>query len=365
MEEEFIEKVPLFIEPLLKQQENFCLLIGFLLLFLFIIWVDRWYGIQKNRRLAENFRKKYPDAALCYLYFENQPMTNGKAHCTHGTISPLFLISAKDHTQKRKGLAFYAVPEQLTINLMVTPKEKGKKKIITTNPISFSVEENASYQLQVQPAGWLKISLLKGQKIPVVVQQQPVEKEIHAVEYVQKLPVSTDIVKTYRVQELKRVLTSIAFIYLLLGPQVWLTNLPEYIMLVPLVLCMAVLLKIVTVGTRNFNCIKNTLPERSWEQIQIEFQRPHPIYKLFLGEVHLLKDCLICRHGGVLSLILLGQIATIQKISNGKTYGTAKSMVIKTKDGRKYTLEFFGKHKKELALVQTWIQDRNPNVMEL
>ena len=360
--EGYVEKIKWAMNQPLKPQDSLFILIGIFLLFFFIIWADGWYRTHKNRQLSQKFRKEYPHAALVYLFLENQPVEKGTVHCINGMISPLFLISAKEHPHKYKGLAFYALPGELTIQCMVPVKKRGKKKIITTAPASFSVETDASYEMQIHLTGWLKVNMLKGYEIPVVV-QEPVQKVVHTVEHRLKTPIFTDIVANYRIQELKRLVFAIVLLYSLLGSQVWLTNLPKYVLLIPFVLCLFVLIKMITVGTKQFYHIENILSERVKEQIQIQFQNPHPIYSLFSGEVHLLKNCLICRQGGILHLILLDQIGSVYDLAYAGTYGTVKTMVIEMKNGKRYKLEFFGRHKKELSLVQAWIQKYNPNIM--
>ena len=54
-----------------------------------------------------------------------------------------------------------------------------------------------------------------------------------------------------------------------------------------------VILRMVTIGSREFrNTFADLYPPRQ-EQIIVDYLQPHTIYRLFGGEVHMLSDCLL------------------------------------------------------------------------
>lgn len=91
----------------------------------------------------------------------------------------------------------------------------------------------------------------------------------------------------------------------------------------------------------------------------MDFQEPHPVYRLFTGEVHLLSDFLLCRSGGRLFVIPMEEISKMRKIQYSGSYGLTRNLIIQTDTAKRYQLEFAGKHKKELEQVVQWVQRKN------
>ena len=71
-------------------------------------------------------------------------------------------------------------------------------------------------------------------------------------------------------------------------------------------------LRMVTIGSREFrNAFADLYPPRQ-EQIIMDYLQPHTIYRLFGGEVHMLSDAMICRSGAKLLLILPEEVDVIK-----------------------------------------------------
>ena len=337
------------------------LFISFAVMILIVIllgWIDQQYA---NRK-AKKFPKKHTGAALIYLYIEDQPATRGKLNCVKGTASRLFSVSAAQHPAQTKGLAFYAAPGLVTVNLMIRGRKGEDGSSLHTGQLVFRAETNGIYRAQLYASGQIKMSLLKGREFHFM-QQEKGEENPH--QYTMKRPVSADIIREFFIREFVRLLLSSVILMLLLGYLVWIGGLPKIVLCFPGALWLLMLCRMTTMGTRNFRREFDALPEQRREHIQIDFQKPHPIYKLFFGEVHLLPDCLICRQRGQLCLLPLEQITTLRSIQYSKTYGLSKSLMIQMNTGRKYQLEFTTSRQKEIPLVISWIQEKNSSTLLL
>lgn len=337
----------------------FALFVGIVFLFegLVIGW-DRWRTGRKFRAFAT----QYPDAALVYLYVGEEPATWCRINGQRGTVSPVCILPAQQHPAGRKGLAFYAAPGVTTVNLLLRTKkgEEGGRRI--SGQISFRAEAKGVYRAQLQPQGQIELILLKGQELHFQISE---EHRPNSCQYTRKKPVGSTILGNFYLREVQRLLFTGGMTAILLGYLVWMGGLPATVLLLPPGLCMLMLVFSATVGSRRFHQVFDALPMRRQEQLQAEFSREHPIVPLFLGEVHLLSNCLISRHGGRLALILIEEITSAQKFQASKSYGLARSLILHRKNGRNYQLEFFGKHQKELPMVLAWLKERNPSLLEL
>ena len=67
------------------------------------------------------------------------------------------------------------------------------------------------------------------------------------------------------------------------------------VFLIAIGITVIVILRMVTIGSREFrNAFADLYPPRQ-EQIIMDYLQPHTIYRLFGGEVHMLSDAMICR----------------------------------------------------------------------
>lgn len=355
--EEFFASVRAFGEQAVGPKE-FALFVGLVFLFeVLVIGWDHW----RTRRKFRVFEKKHPDAALVCLYVGDQPALWCRMTCQRGTVSPVCSLPAGQHPAGAKGLAFYAVPDVTTVTLLFRRKRGEEGGSSVSGQISFRAEAKGVYRAQLQPQGQIELILLKGKELRFQVSE---EHKQNSYQYTLKKPVGFTILGNFYLREVQRLLCTGGMMALLLGYLVWIGGLPASVLFLPPSLCILMLGFSATVGSRRFHQVFDALPMRRQEQLQAEFSREHPIFPLFLGEVHLLSNCLISRHGGRLSLILMEEITSAQKFQASKSYGLAQSLILHMKNGQKYQLEFFGKHQKELPMVLAWLKERNPSLLE-
>lgn len=93
-----------------------------------------------------------------------------------------------------------------------------------------------------------------------------------------------------------------------------------------------------------------------------EFKSPHPIYKLFLGEIHLLSHCLVSRCLGNWQIIFFDEVEMMDTIQYTQSYGLFRNLRLHMNDLKKYEFTFFGKHKQESKFVMAWIKLKNPQI---
>lgn len=162
--------------------------------------------------------------------------------------------------------------------------------------------------------------------------------------------------------EIKRILKCVVLIALAIAYLVFVAEQPKILFLIPLVIFLLALLVMVLIGPGKFRRVFDRLSDFRKEKIEWDFQQPHEVYKLFMGEAHLLPDCIVCRSGGRLFLILTEEIVKVRNMRYSKSYGLARSLLIWTDTNQKYQIEFAGKHQKEIGKVIAWIQQKNPQV---
>lgn len=136
-------------------------------------------------------------------------------------------------------------------------------------------------------------------------------------------------------------------------------KLTAILFLIPVALFFLALLAVVFIGIRPFEKVFKNIGEFRQRKIQIDFQKSHEVHKLFMGELHLLPDCMICRSGGRLSLILVEEIIKVRNIQYSGSYGLTRNLIIWTDTARKYQIEFWGRHQKEIQEVIDWLQQKN------
>lgn len=134
-------------------------------------------------------------------------------------------------------------------------------------------------------------------------------------------------------------------------------------------LCLAVfcigVLRMVFIGTKDFDWIFYSLDRERQDKIQIDFENPHTILPLGLrlGEIHLLSDSLIFRCRGKLCLVPLEEIDLLRIVKYRKAifvYG--KCMILVLQNMKKYKIEFLGKQQKQITHIEQWIKYKNPDV---
>ena len=160
-------------------------------------------------------------------------------------------------------------------------------------------------------------------------------------------------------EESKRIILCASGMLLAMLYLVLFAKLSAILLLIPFALFFLALLMVVFIGIRPFGQVFQKIGEFRQRKIQVDFQKPHEVHKLFMGELHLLSDCMICRSGGRLSLILVEEIIKVRNIQYSGSYGLTRNLIIWTDTARKYQIEFFGRHQKEIQEVIDWLQQKN------
>ena len=323
-----------------------------LLVFLLVV-IDIFY----QRIKAKRFIKNNPASALVYVVPENQKIKTAEISCSKGTVSKAFWTAAPFSSYPSKVLAFYVLPGLTDINILI----RCKKGIIQSKAFSFNAEERAVYEaaFDIQNRN-SRIKLIKGNEFYF-------ERKNHTAPYSPKEgkiwdnPSKLTIVQFFYSRELKRILITTFLMFILITYLVIYGNLKLYLYLVPLFLFIMAFMLMITKGTRNFNKFFNSLSEYDKALAESDFKKPHTVYKLFMGDVHLLSSCLIARHNGVLSIIPYSQIESVQSIKYSSTYGLAKRLTIKLNTGKEFKLEFMRSRYNELKDLGAYIQSKNHN----
>ncbi len=136
-------------------------------------------------------------------------------------------------------------------------------------------------------------------------------------------------------------------------------GLSVFFFFVPATLLFLSFVFVFTVGVKKFKQTFDSLLPFQQESIFLEFQTPHLVYKLLMGDIHLQPDCIICRFGGRLSLVLIEQIVVVKVMQYSGSYGLTKSLVIQTCTNEKFHFEFSLKHQKELDALILYLQAKN------
>lgn len=357
-----MREIQAFMEKPLSNLEIGIIFAAMLLLIGLLIWVD----ICRNARNCKKFLKQHPNAALICVFVDGEPAMQGRFVCSKGNATPLFRLPASGHPSGERGLAFYSLPGLVQGNLMVQSKQ-NRQNAAMSGRLSFCAEANAVYQAEFSSRdGTLKMELLRGNDLHFLREDAP--SEDIALEQMRfddgKRPASDNILGCFYVQETKRLFLSglllavpIAYLVLAAGQSPWLWLLPVGLPVLMWILMFAV-------GAKRYQKIFDGLTMQQQDDIMQEFAVPHPIYRLFGGEVHLLPSCLICRHGGKLSLILLDQIVSAQSISYSQTMHLTKTLMLNLKTGQTHQLEFTLGHQKDLLSVLAWLKQKNPAILQ-
>lgn len=164
-------------------------------------------------------------------------------------------------------------------------------------------------------------------------------------------------------KECKKILLSYFIIFWLMFYLFW-CGISAQIFLLWLILLCLVILRMILIGTKDFQWIFDSLEPQRQDNIQAEFAAPHTILPLGIrsGEIHLLSDSLIFRCRGKLYLIPLEEIECIRMIKYRKVFVYGRCMVLILQNMKKYKIEFLGKQQKQVSHIEQWIKQKNPNV---
>ena len=329
------------------------------LLFL-IIQIDKW----RTHRKSKKFIRRHPDAALILLAAEDRPVSRAVLNVLEGEASSPFPVPASQRPDGKRGLAFYAAPGPVSVNLMLSHAKDSDGRSSTANRLSLTAEANASYLALLDNMGHIRLSLLKGNNPNFQASQEPSKSETEPKHtYPNTQPRFTNPVMNYCIQEEKRIIICCFLLLFPLGYLAGIRALPWFSFLIPVALFFVAILRAFFMGSRPFRQTLEKLPDQRKEKIWLSFARPHPIYKLFSGDVHLFPDCLICRYGGKLFLIPMESITSAQTMRGKQALYFVTTLVIQTDTGRRHSLEFSGRHQDELSPVLSWIREHNPNIV--
>ncbi len=98
------------------------------------------------------------------------------------------------------------------------------------------------------------------------------------------------------------------------------------------------------------------------EKLQEEFQNPHLVYSLFMGELHLLPSCLVSRTMGNWQILFFHEIERMDIWAYSQAYGLIKNLRLYMNTLKRYEFAFFGRHKKESQYAMAWIYLHNPAI---
>ena len=98
------------------------------LLFL-IIQIDKWRTHQKSKK----FIRQRPDAALILLAAEDRPVSRAVLNVLEGEASSPFPVPASQRPDGKRGLAFYAAPGPVSVNLMLSHAKDSDGRSSTAN----------------------------------------------------------------------------------------------------------------------------------------------------------------------------------------------------------------------------------------
>ena len=170
------------------------------------------------------------------------------------------------------------------------------------------------------------------------------------------------IVGNFLKQETKRLVIGLCVESILLGYIIWAGNFSPKWFLLLAGLAVLLFVKMLTVGVRKFRKELEKMSDIWEERIQQDFENPHPIYKIFQGEIHLLPQWLIFRKGGLLHLVPLETVETVRTFRPTKTYGMVDTLVLKTDTMKTYKIEFFGRQQKRIHDVMEWVRLKSPHL---
>ncbi len=330
----------------------------------------------RRRRKIRRFLKRHQEAAVLIVYARDPARNYAEIACEEGEASPVFYINVPFGSETRKGKGCYVAPGSVKITIILHcpgSRPEGRAKRNISGHFVFTAEPEVIYDAVFDTVSGRFVLIQRNGQTPgsVLQQNERQENELQGTagrnpkrKNIWDNPGKTSITAEFYRREIKRVTILSAMLFLLMLYLVFWAGLPYYCLLLPAFVLLFALIKMFTVGTRKFQHVFDILSPHLQERIQRNFQNPHPVYKLFGGEVHLLPDCLVFCSGGLLSMVLLEQIERLQSVRYSGSRGLAKSLVIRTNAGKKYQLEFAGIHMKELAEVASWIKAQNPRIFE-
>ena len=347
----------LFTRPL-TNKELFLILLSLVSLLCFLCFLEQ----QLSKRKTRAFPQKYPGAAIILLFASDCAIKRAEINSTKGTRSNLLAINKTPQGEKKKGYLFYAQPGDVSVNVRIVCQETGKRSY--TGHFSFRAEQNGIYQIMFDTkSGTSKMTLLRGETLSFEIPEEKEKKISSWPETIWTNEKKTSIAGMFYQKEGKRILKLCLLMTVCMCYLVFYGDLSPYFFLLPVLLFFQAALLIPIKGIRKFDAVFHRLSPYDQEQVEAEFQSPHPYCKLYMGEVHLLSNWLLCRHGGRLSLIPIDQIQYLKTANYSKTYGLAKSLIIGTNQNERYQLEFFAGHQKDLPSVVSYIQSKNEAVL--
>lgn len=121
-------------------------------------------------------------------------------------------------------------------------------------------------------------------------------------------------------------------------------------------------LRMVTIGSGEFrNTFVDLYPPRQ-KQIIMDYLRPHTIYRLFDGEVHMLSDAMVCRSGAKLLLILPEEVDVIKTMRYSGESTFVRGVWITTDTMKKYRLEFMSGQQQNIKHIVMWLKHKKPEI---
>lgn len=134
------------------------------------------------------------------------------------------------------------------------------------------------------------------------------------------------------------------------------------VFLIAIGITVIVILRMVTIGSREFrNAFADLYPPRQ-EQIIMDYLQPHTIYRLFGGEVHMLSDAMICRSGAKLLLILPEEVDVIKTMKYSGESAFVRGVWITTDTMKKYRLEFMSGQQQNIKHIVMWLKHKKPEI---
>lgn len=122
-------------------------------------------------------------------------------------------------------------------------------------------------------------------------------------------------------------------------------------------------LRMVTIGSREFRNTFADLYHPRQEQIIVDFLQPHTIYRLFGGEVHMLSDAIVCRSGAKLLLILPEEVDVIKTMKYSGESAFVRGVWITTDSMKKYRLEFKAGQQQNIKYIVMWLKHKKPEII--
>ncbi|WP_462426602.1 hypothetical protein [Anaerotignum lactatifermentans] len=134
------------------------------------------------------------------------------------------------------------------------------------------------------------------------------------------------------------------------------------VFLIAIGITVIVILRMVTIGSREFrNAFADLYPPRQ-EQIIMDYLQPHTIYRLFGGEVHMLSDAMVCRSGAKLLLILPEEVDVIKTMKYSGESAFVRGVWITTDTMKKYRLEFMSGQQQNIKHIVMWLKHKKPEI---